>query len=204
MKGWRFCCCVWFLGIALDGDSDSDGLVMLDVMNEVELSLANTGAGSSAVPGPSYVSSVSDPWQRVAAVSHGLTPVKEHLALMVARLKDCGFDLLAAFAELLAATFALSDALFAATPAAFFWDSSRGFALASFGLSPAAVVPWGNGWPVARPRLLSAVPGEACCTDGRDDGSCDVLGSIAGCEEAGRDSRKIGHWITLEISGRKG
>ena len=52
-------CCVWFLGIALDGDSDSDGLVKLDVMNEVQLSLANTGAGSSAVPGSSYVSSVS-------------------------------------------------------------------------------------------------------------------------------------------------
>ena len=65
------------------------------------------------------------------------TPVRT-----IARLTDCGFDLLAAFAELLAATFALSDALFAATPAAYFWDSSRGFALASFGLSPAAVVRW--------------------------------------------------------------
>ena len=97
-------------------------------MNEEELSLANTGAGSSAVPGSSYVSSVSGPWQRVAAVSHGFSLVKEHIALMVERLKDCGFDLLAAFAELLAATFVLSDALFAATPAACFWDSSRGLA----------------------------------------------------------------------------
>ena len=168
---------------------------MLDVMNEVELSLANTGAGSSAVPDPSNVSSVSDPWQRVGAVSHGLTLVKEHLALMVARLMDCGFDLLAAFAELLAATFALSDALFAATLVAYFWHSSRGFSIVSFGLRE-------NGWLVARPRLLSAVHGEVCCNDGRDDGSCDVLGSIAGCEEAGRDSRKIGLSITLEISGR--
>jgi len=66
----------------------------------------------------------------------------------------------------------------------------------------------GIGWPVARPRLLSAVPGEACCTDCCIDGSCDVLGSSAGCEEAGRDSRKIGlclfYSITLETSGREG
>ena len=93
MKGWRFCCCVWLLGIALDGDSDNDGLVKLDVMNEGELSLANTGAGSCAVPRSSYVSSVSGPPQRPVEVSRGLTPVKEHLGL-----KDCGFDLLAAFA----------------------------------------------------------------------------------------------------------
>ena len=51
---------------------------------------------------------------------------------------------LAAFAELLAAIFALMDAMVAATPAAYFWDSSRGFALALFGLSPAAVVPRGT------------------------------------------------------------
>ena len=114
-------------GNALDGECDSD-LALLD--EEVELSLANTGA----VPVASYVSSVTDRF----------CPVKEHLA-RVARLMDCVFDLLAAFAELLAATFALTDALSAATPAAYFWESSRGFSLASFGLSPAAVVPWGTG-----------------------------------------------------------
>ena len=161
MKGWRFCCCVWFLGIFLDRDSDSDGLVTLDVMNEVELSLANTGAGPSAVPDPSNVSSVSHPWQRVAAVSHGLTPVKEHLALMVARLMDSGFDLLAAFAELLPRPLPCPmRCLLRRLPLI-------------FGTAAAAL-----------PLL------------------CDVLGSIAGCEEAGRDSRKIGLWITLEISGR--
>ena len=118
--------------------------------------------------------SVSSPWQRAAEVSHGLTLVKEHLALMVERLKDCGFDLLAAFAELLAATFALSDALFAATPAAYFWDSSRGLALASSGLSPAAVVPWGMGGLLQGPdcfqaylvklaALMAALMGPATC-----------------------------------------
>ena len=186
-----------FLGIALDGDNDSADLAMLDVMNEVELSFANTGA----VPDPSNVSSVSDHWQHVAAVSHGFSLVKEHLARMVARLMDCGFDLLAAFAELLAATFALSDALFAATPAVFLgqqpWLCPH-FVWAQ----PSNCRALENGWPVARPRLLLAVPGEVCCIDGRDDGSCDVLGSIAGCEEAGRDSWKIGLWIPLEILGR--
>ena len=53
---------VWLLGIALDGDSDNDGPVMLDMMKEgmieKEWSLANTGAGSFAVPG-----SVSGPSQ---------------------------------------------------------------------------------------------------------------------------------------------
>ena len=143
MKGLRFCCCVLFLGIALDGDSDSDGLVKLDVMNVVELSVANSGAGSSAVLGSSYVSSVSGPWQRAVAVSHGLTPVKEHLALMVERLKDCGFDLLAAFAELLAATFALSDALFAATPAAYFWETA---AVPLLRLGSARQLSWFGEW----------------------------------------------------------
>ena len=56
-----------------------------------------------------------------------------------------GFDILAAFVELLAATFGFSDALFAATLAACLWHSSWGLVLASFGLSPAAVVPWGMG-----------------------------------------------------------
>ena len=151
---------MWLLGIALDGDSDNDGLVKLDVMNEGELSLANTGSGSSAVPASSYVSSVSGPPQRPVEVSYGLTPVKEHLALMVERLKDCGFDLVAAFAELLAATFALSDALFAATPAAYFLTAAAALPLASFGLILPAVVPWGMGGLLQGPDCFQPYPGK--------------------------------------------
>ena len=120
---------------------------------EVDLSLANTGA----VPAAGNVSSVTDRF----------SPVKEHLARAFPRLMDSGFDMLAAFAELLAAIFALLDAMVAATPAAYFWDGSSGFALALFGLSPAAVVPPGDRRPVAWSRLLSAVPGESRCVDGR-------------------------------------
>ena len=63
------------------------------------------------------MSSVSGPPQHPVTfeVSHGMIPVKGPLALMVERLKDWGFEMLAAFAELLASTFAFSDALFAAT-----------------------------------------------------------------------------------------
>ena len=124
--------------------------------------MANTGAGSSAVPGSSYVSSVSGPPQCpvMFEVSRGWTPVKEHLALMVERLKDCVFDLLAAFAELLAATFALSDALVAATSAACFGDSSRGLALASFGLSLAVVVRWEMGGLLQGPDCLQPYQGK--------------------------------------------
>ena len=80
----------------------------------------------------------------------------------------------AAIAELLAATFAFSDAMNAATPAASFWDSSRGLALASFGLGPAAVVPWGMGGLLQGPdclqpylgklaALMAAMMGAATC-----------------------------------------
>ena len=72
MKGWRFCCCVWFLGIALDGDTDSDDLVMLDVMNEVGVELGEHWWRAFCSSILSNVSSVSDPWQHVAAVSHAV------------------------------------------------------------------------------------------------------------------------------------
>ena len=141
----------------LDGECDSD-LALLD--EEVDLSLANTGAVLAA----SYVSSVTNRF----------SPVKEHLARVVSRLMVCVYDMLAAFAELLAATFALTDVLFAATPGAYFWDSSRGFALALFGLSPAAVVPWETGGLLQGPvcfqpylgsfaALMAAMMGAAIC-----------------------------------------
>ena len=82
----------------LDGECVSV-LGLLD--EEVDLSLANTGA----VPTAGYVSSVTDRF----------SPVKEHLARAFSRQVDSP-----AFAELLAAIFALSDELFAATPAAYF------------------------------------------------------------------------------------
>ena len=55
-----------------------------------------------------------------------------------------------------------------------FWDSSRGLALASFGLSPAAVVPWGIWWLLQGPdcfqpylgklaALMAAMMGAATC-----------------------------------------
>ena len=55
-----------------------------------------------------------------------------------------------------------------------FCDSSRGFALASFGLSPAAVVPWGTGGLLQGPvcfqpylvnfaSLMAAMMGAAIC-----------------------------------------
>ena len=156
LKAWWFCCLL-FLGMPLDGECDC---VLASLDEEVDLSLANTGT----VPAASYVSSVTDRF----------SPVKEHLARVVSRLMDSVFDMLAAFAELLAATFALPDALFAATPAAYFWDSSRGFALALFGLSPAAVAPWGTGGLLQGPvcfqpylgsfaALMAAMMGAAIC-----------------------------------------
>ena len=147
MKACWFCCFL-FLGLPLDGECDSV-LGLLD--EEVDLSLANTGA----VPAAGYVSSVTDRF----------SPVKEHLARAFSRLMDSVFDMLAAFAELLAAIFALTDALFAAMPAAYFWDSSGGFALALFGLSPAAVVPWGTGGLLQGPVCFQPYLGRPCRWD---------------------------------------
>ena len=210
-EGLEVLLCVWLLGITLDGDSDNDGPDKLDMlqegMNEKEWSLANTGAGSFAVSGSSYVSSVSGPLQHPVTfeVSHGGILVKGPLALMVERLKDWEFIMLAAFAELLFATLPFLMRCLPRRLPLVFGTAAGALPLPRLGSARQLSFP-GGWWPVARPRLPSAVPREACRTDGRDDGSFDVLFSSAGFEEAGCDYRKIGvclfHWITLETSGR--
>ena len=145
------------------------------------MSLANTGA----VPDSSYVSSVTDRFSLV----------KEHLARMVARLMDCGFDLLAAFAELLAATFALSDAFFCCDACRLFFGTAA-VALPSLRLGSARQL-WETGGLLQGPVCFQSYLGNFAALVAAMMGAATCL-----AEEAGRDFWKNGLWILLEVLGR--